>query len=102
VGTGFARDPNFLDAAFDSAAFQLAISGSAFAITRNHRDDAVAEWTVPELHRIAAIVERVGLNSHFYRMHIAIDNASSGHAAGIFKAVKLYLRQVRWTAAIGG
>jgi hypothetical protein len=28
-------------------------------------------------------------------MHIAIDNAVSGHGAGIIRAVKLYLRQVR-------
>jgi L-Lysine epsilon oxidase N-terminal/L-lysine epsilon oxidase C-terminal domain/Iron-containing redox enzyme len=96
ASTGFARDPNFLDAAFDSAAFQLAIS--EFSVRYYPEIIGMTlwlEWTVLELHRIAAIVERVGLNSHFYRMHIAIDNASSGHAAGIFKAVKLYLRQVR-------
>src|SRR5258708_20461106 len=52
------------------------------------------EWTVMELHRIASIAEMVGLSSHFYRMHIAIDNAASGHGAEIIRAVKLYLRQV--------
>src|SRR5262249_35570057 len=51
------------------------------------------EWTALELHRVAAMVERVGLSAHFYRMHIAIDNAEDGHGAGIMRAVKLYLHQ---------
>jgi hypothetical protein len=37
----------------------------------------------------------VGLSAHFYRMHIAIDNAASGHAARIVRAIKLYLAQKR-------
>jgi hypothetical protein len=100
--TAFARDPNFLDAAFDSPAFQLGIS----EFSNRYYPEIIGmtlwlEWTVLELHRIAAMVERVArvesvnLSSHFYRMHIAIDNAASGHGAGILRAVKLYLRQVR-------
>jgi hypothetical protein len=94
--TAFARDPAFLDAAFDSAAFQLAIS----EFTTAYYPEIIGmtlwlEWTVLDLHRISKIVEAAGLSSHFYRMHIAIDNAASGHGAGILRAVKLYLDQVR-------
>jgi hypothetical protein len=91
----FARDPRFLDSAFESATFQLGIA----EYTERYYPEIIGmtlwlEWTALELHRIAAIVERVGLSAHFYRMHIAIDNAEDGHAAGSLRAVKLYLHQV--------
>jgi hypothetical protein len=96
--TAFARDPAFLDCAFDSPTFQLGIS----EFSRRYYPEIIGmslwlEWTVMELHRIASIVEQthIGLSSHFYRMHIAIDNAASGHGAGIIRAVKLYLQQIR-------
>jgi hypothetical protein len=94
--TAFVRDPVFLDCAFDSPAFQLGIS----EFSSGYYPEIIGmslwlEWTVMELHRIAAIVERVGLSPHFYRMHIAIDNAASGHGAEIIRAVKLYLSQIR-------
>jgi len=94
--TAFAYDPQFLDAAFDSPAFQLGIS----EFSNLYYPEIIGmslwlEWTVLELHRIAAMVEQAKLSAHFYRMHIAIDNAASGHGAEIVRAVKLYLRQVR-------
>lgn len=94
--TAFAYDPVFLDCAFDSPAFQLGIS----EFSRRYYPEIIGmslwlEWTVMELHRIASIADMVGLSSHFYRMHIAIDNAASGHGAMIIRAVKQYLRQVR-------
>jgi hypothetical protein len=93
--TAFARDPSFLDCAFDSPAFQLGIS----EFSASYYPEIIGmslwlEWTVMELHRIAVIAENVDLSSHFYRMHIAIDNAASGHGAAIIRAVKLYLQQV--------
>ena len=96
ASSAFAGDPGFLDAAFDSATFQLAIS----EFTEDYYPEIIGmslwlEWTVLDLHRIAAIVERVGLSPHFYRMHIAIDNADNGHGAGIVRAVKIYLQQVK-------
>jgi hypothetical protein len=96
ASTAFARDPRFLDAAFDSAAFQLAIS----EFTTVYYPEIIGmtlwlEWTVLDLHRISKIVENAGLSPHFYRMHIAIDNASSGHGAGILRAVRIYLSKVR-------
>jgi L-Lysine epsilon oxidase N-terminal/L-lysine epsilon oxidase C-terminal domain/Iron-containing redox enzyme len=96
ASTAFARDPRFLDAAFDSAAFQLAIS----EFTTAYYPEIIGmtlwlEWTCVDLHRISQMVEKAGLSSHFYRMHIAIDNASSGHGARILRAVKIYLTKVR-------
>ena len=86
------RDTAFLDCAFDSPAFQLGIS----EFSNRYYPEIIGmslwlEWTVMDLHRISSIVERVRLSSHFYRMHIAIDNAASGHGAQIVRAVKLYL-----------
>ena len=92
----FVCDTAFLDCAFDSPAFQLGIS----EFSNRYYPEIIGmslwlEWTVMDLHRISSIVERVRLSSHFYRMHIAIDNAASGHGAQIVRAVKLYLAQVR-------
>jgi hypothetical protein len=96
--TAFARDPRFLDCAFDSPVFQLGIS----EFSKRYYPEIIGmslwlEWTVMELHRISAMVENesVKLNSHFYRMHIAIDNAANGHGAAIIRAVKLYLARIR-------
>ena len=52
--TAFARDPEFLDAAFDSPAFQLGIS----EFSKRYYPEIIGmtlwlEWTVLELHRIA-------------------------------------------------
>src|SRR5262249_1006208 len=92
----FAREPSFLDAAFDSPAFQLGISEfSAEYYPEIMGMTLWLEWTVLDLHRISEIVERIGLSAHFYRLHIAIDNAASGHAARIVRAIKLYLAQKR-------
>ena len=95
ASSAFARDTSFLDAAFDSATFQLGIA----EFSGRFYPEIIGmtlwlEWTVLDLHRITQMVEKARLNSHFYRMHIAIDNASSGHGAGILRAVKLYLRQI--------
>ena len=94
--TAFARDRTFLDCAFDSPVFQLGIS----EFSKRYYPEIIGmslwlEWTVLELHRIAAMVEQAGLNAFFYRMHIAIDNAVSGHGAEIVRAVKLYLQEIR-------
>jgi hypothetical protein len=94
--TVFAYDPAFLDCAFDSPTFQLGIS----QFSRRFYPEIMGmslwlEWTAIDLHRIAAIAENVKLDSYFYRMHITIDNRAEGHGAGILKAVKMYLQQVR-------
>ncbi|WP_347341698.1 LodA/GoxA family CTQ-dependent oxidase [Bradyrhizobium uaiense] len=93
--TAFAFDPQFLDAAFESATFQLGIS----EFPNLYYPELIGmtlwlEWTALELHRAASILENVGLSSQFHRLHIAIDNAEGGHAAQILRAVKLYLHNV--------
>jgi hypothetical protein len=37
------------------------------------------EWTVLDLVSTSKLLKFYGLDAHFYDMHIAIDNASSGH-----------------------
>lgn len=95
ASTAFARDPQFLDASFESAVFQLGIA----EYPDRYYPELIGmtlwlEWTALELHRVASIVEHVGFNPHFYRLHLAIDNAEDGHAAQIFRGVKIYLHNV--------
>jgi hypothetical protein len=92
----FAEDQRFLDAAFDSPTFQLAIS----EFTKSYYPEIIGmtlflEWSVLVLHRTADMLDYFGMDAHFYRMHIAIDNAANGHGARIMRAVKLYLEQAR-------
>ncbi|WP_407165971.1 LodA/GoxA family CTQ-dependent oxidase [Bradyrhizobium sp. ORS 111] len=95
ASTAFAFDPQFLDAAFESATFQLGIS----EFPSLYYPEIIGmtlwlEWTALELHRAASILENVGLSSKFHRLHIAIDNAEDGHAGQILRAVKIYLHNV--------
>ncbi|MGY2803581.1 LodA/GoxA family CTQ-dependent oxidase [Bradyrhizobium sp. USDA 4506] len=96
ASTAFAFDPQFLDAAFESATFQLGIS----EFPSLYYPEIIGmtlwlEWTALELHRAASIIENVGLSSKFHRLHIAIDNAEDGHAGQILRAVKIYLHNVK-------
>jgi len=95
ASTAFALDAQFLDAAFESATFQLGIS----EFPSLYYPEIIGmtlwlEWTALELHRAASILENVGLSARFHRLHIAIDNAEDGHAAQILRAVKIYLHNV--------
>ncbi|WP_354128591.1 hypothetical protein [Bradyrhizobium sp. i1.15.2] len=67
------RSPSiqFLDAAFESATFQLGIS----EFPSLYYPEIIGmtlwlEWTALELHRAASILENVGLSSKFHRLHI--------------------------------
>lgn len=52
------------------------------------------EWEVLSLVRVVKELDYLGIDSHFYRMHVAIDNATEGHGYEAKRAVKLYLDQV--------
>jgi hypothetical protein len=96
ASSAFSKDPDFLDAAFESPTFQLAIS----EFTSDYYPELIGmtlflEWTVVTLHRAAGLLERFEINSQFYRMHIGIDNAASGHGGRIFRAVQIYLQNMR-------
>jgi hypothetical protein len=52
------------------------------------------EWeATPTLMPIVRLLEARHYNSHFYRLHVAIDNVSSGHGAIAKEAIKLYLAE---------
>ena len=96
ASSAFAQDPAFLNSAFDSPTFQLAIS----EFTTGYYPEIIGmtlflEWSVLVLHRAADLLDDHDIDPHFYRMHIAIDNAASGHGARIVRAVMLHLSEVR-------
>src|SRR4029453_17216590 len=53
------------------------------------------EWSSVELKNMVLLNRYFGLDPHFYEMHVAIDNASSGHGAMARRAIELYLQRVR-------
>lgn len=92
----FAYDENFLDSAFTVPAFQLAIS----QFTDDFYPELIGmtlylEWQVVDLKPTRDLSEYVGINPHFYVMHIGIDNASNGHGQRAAEAVRLYLQGLR-------
>lgn len=92
----FAFDPQFLDSAFTVPAFQMAIS----QFTEDYYPELIGmtlylEWQVVDLKPTRDLMDYVGINSHFYVMHIGIDNAVNGHGQRAAQAVRLYLQGVR-------
>lgn len=53
------------------------------------------EWEVLNLWPGIIRLEAWGINTHFYRMHVGIDNAAQGHGAKARQAVEMYLDRVR-------
>lgn len=92
----FAKDPTFLDSAFDVPAFELAIS--------QFSDDFYPEilgmtlqleLNVVELKGTIALLKYHGFDPHYYEMHVGIDNPITGHAAKALRAIVLYLDNIR-------
>ena len=52
------------------------------------------EWEVLSLVPGVKRLDYLGIDSHFFRMHIAIDNATEGHGYAAKRAVQLYLDQI--------
>jgi hypothetical protein len=91
----YAYDPAILDSAYTSPLFQLVISEFSqsffpeiLGMTLN------LEWEVLQLKTTIKLLEYFGINAQFYRMHVGIDNAVSGHGGKAKRAVELYLDQV--------
>jgi hypothetical protein len=94
----FARDPRFLDAAFDIPVYLLAMG-------------QLADRYLPELLGLNLAIELSGLGAGYMQvidmlryygidpgiiqLHLSIDNLASGHAARAEEAIVLYLDQVR-------
>ena len=51
------------------------------------------EWEVLALKPTIKLLQHFGIDSHFYELHVGIDNASNGHGAKAREAVELYLDQ---------
>lgn len=94
----FAFDKEFLDSAFTVPTFQLAIS----QFTEDYYPEILGmtlqlEWEVLGLKPTRDRLVHMGLNPHFYVMHIGIDNAVNGHGRRALDAVLLYLQTIQET-----
>lgn len=91
----YAEDPNFLDSAFTKAVFQLAISQFTDLFFPEILGMTLQlEWEVVGIKQTMARLDYWNIDSHFYRMHVGIDNAATGHGAKAKRAVEMYLDQV--------
>jgi hypothetical protein len=90
-------EQDFLPGAFTQAVFQL--STGLFPdefLPELLGMTLYLEWeATPTLLSIQHMYDRRHINSHFYRMHVAIDNISAGHGALAKEAIKLYLEDKR-------
>lgn len=91
----YADDPQFHESTFASPVFELAIS--------QHSDRFLPEllgmtlfleWEVLSLVPGIKRLDYLGIDSHFWQMHVGIDNATNGHGAKARDAVMLYLDEV--------
>lgn len=92
----YAYDPRFLDSAFVEPVFLLGIS----QFTEQYLPEIFGmtlflEWGSVGLQGVVDTLDAFGIDSAYYKLHVAIDNAASGHGALAKQAVQLYLDQVR-------
>jgi Iron-containing redox enzyme len=92
----YAENPDLLDSAFTLPLFQLVVSEFSQAFFPELLGmTQYLEWSSVELRNMVLLNEYFDLDAHFYEMHVAIDNAATGHGAMARRAVELYLEQVR-------
>lgn len=90
-------EEDLLPSGFESAVFQLSVG----LWPQEYLPELLGmtlylEWeATPTLTPTVRMLEGRRINSHFYRLHVAIDNIASGHGALAKQAVKLYLDDVR-------
>ena len=89
----FAYDPGLLQSSFTVPAFELAIS----QFSEQYYPELLGmtlqlEWEVVDLKPTRDLMDYFGINSHFYVMHIGIDNAVNGHGQRAADAIRLYLQ----------
>lgn len=92
----YADNPALLDSAYTLPLFQLVVSQfpqtffpELLGMTQ------YLEWSSVELKNMVLLHEHLGIDPHFYEVHVAIDNAATGHGAKAKRAVELYLEQTR-------
>lgn len=92
----YSDNPAIVDAAFTLPLFQLVIS----QFPQDFLPELLGmtlylEWCSVELKNMVLLNRHFGLDTAFYEMHVAIDNASTGHGAMALRAIELYLEHVR-------
>ncbi|WP_437663405.1 LodA/GoxA family CTQ-dependent oxidase [Sorangium sp. So ce1182] len=92
----YARNPQMLDSAYSAGVFQLAISQFSEDFFPEILGMTLQlEWEAPSLVITRKQLLSYGIDPHFYELHIAIDNAVSGHGGQARSAVELYLDSLR-------
>jgi hypothetical protein len=88
---------DFLPGAFTGPVFQLAVGQFPQEFFPELLGMTLyLEWeATPTMTPAARMLAGRGINPHFYRLHIAIDNISEGHGALAKEAIKLYLSDKR-------
>ena len=92
----YVDNPDLLDSAFTAPLFELVIS----EFSRTFYPEILGmtlelEWEVLNLWPGIIRLQAWGINTHFYTMHVGIDNAANGHGAKAMRAVEMYLDRVR-------
>src|SRR3954447_9063958 len=92
----YVDQPEIVDAAFTLPLFQLVVS----QFPQDYFPELLGmtmylEWSSVELRSQVLLNRHFGLDTRFYEMHVAIDNAAAGHGAIAKRAVQQYLEQVR-------
>jgi len=92
----YVDNPAIIDAAFTLPLFQLVMS----QFPQDFLPELLGmtlylEWGSVELKNMVLLNRHFGLDTQFYDMHVAIDNASTGHGAMAQRAIILHLEQVR-------
>jgi hypothetical protein len=91
----YADNPDIPEIFYIGAVFQLAISQHSKEFLPEILGMTLfLEWEVLSLVPIVNLSDYLGIDSHFYRMHVAIDNATEGHGHQAKRAVELYLDRI--------
>ena len=90
--TDYAYDAEILDSAYTVPMFELAIS----QFTETFYPEILGmtlqlEWEVLALWPTVKLLRNFDIDSHFYELHIGIDNAANGHGAKARDAVNRFL-----------
>lgn len=99
----FCFDPTLMTNAYENPAFQLAIS----EFTDEYYPEIIGmtlylEWTVLSLKPVAEKLKYFGIDTEYFDMHLAIDNASAGHGRMVVDAIKLYMAEMKSMAGERG
>lgn len=91
----YADNPAIDESGFIAPVFQLAISQhSEFFYPEIIGMTLFLEWEVLSLVPGIKRTEYLGLDAHFWQMHVGIDNPTHGHGAKAKEAVEIYLDRI--------